>query len=71
MLVSKEEHDCCRVVQFYWRDVSVILEKKEEAILTIHLLEVRDLVEIAHIDDGKVLDSISDTYKDARLLSAI
>ena len=30
----------------------------------IHLLQARDLVEIAHIDDGKVLDSIGDTVED-------
>jgi len=30
----------------------------------IHLLEVRDLVKIAHIDDGKVLYSMGDTIED-------
>jgi hypothetical protein len=36
---------------------------KAKVLLTIHLFEVRDLVEIAHIDDGKVLDPIGDTLK--------
>jgi len=53
MLVSKEKHNCYRVVQF------------------VHLLEVRDLVEIAHIDDGKVLDSIGDAVQDFVLSHAI
>jgi hypothetical protein len=30
----------------------------------VHLLEVRNLVEIAHIDGGKVLDSIGDMVED-------
>lgn len=33
----------------------------EGGVLTVHLLEVRDLVEIADVDDGKVLDSVGDT----------
>jgi len=37
----------------------------------VHLLEVGDLVEIAHIDDGKVLDSISDAVQDFALSHAI
>jgi hypothetical protein len=41
-----------------------------EVLLTVHLLEVRDLVEIAYIDDGKVLDSIGDAYNYARLIRA-
>jgi hypothetical protein len=40
-----------------------------DVLLTVHLLEVGDLVEIAHIDDGKVLDSIGDAYKYARSIS--
>jgi len=30
-------------------------------LLTIHLLEVRNLVEVADVDDGKVLDTIRNT----------
>jgi len=37
----------------------------------IHLLEVGDLVEIAHIDDGKVLDSIGDAIQDLVLSHAL
>ena len=33
-----------------------------EVLLTVHLLEVGDLVEIADVDDGKVLDTVGDTY---------
>ena len=44
-------------------------EKKTEVLLTVHLFEVRNLVEIAHIDDSKVLDPISDAYKYARSIS--
>jgi hypothetical protein len=42
-----------------------MFEKKPwtKVLLTVHLLEVGDLVEIAHIDDGKVLDSIRDAYR--------
>jgi len=29
----------------------------------VHLLEVRNLIEIADVDDGKVLDSICDTVE--------
>jgi len=38
-------------------------------LLTVHLLEVGDLVEIAYIDDSKVLDSIGDAYKYTRSVS--
>jgi hypothetical protein len=34
-----------------------------KVLLTVHLLEVRDLVEVADVDDGKVLDTISDTLE--------
>ena len=40
-----------------------------EVLLTVHLLEVGDLVEIAHINNSKVLDSIGDAYKYARSIS--
>ena len=50
-----------------------ILEKKNnlmtEVLLTVHLLKVGDLVEIAHIDDSKVLNSIGDAYRYLRLVS--
>lgn len=50
-----------------------ILEKKNnlmtEVLLTVHLLKVGDLVEIAHIDDSKVLNSIGDAYRHLRLVS--
>jgi hypothetical protein len=40
-----------------------------EVLLTVHLLKVGDLVEIAHIDDSKVLNSIGDAYRYLRLVS--
>ena len=43
----------------------LVAEKEHEGdwiVKFVHLLEVWDLVEIAHVDDSKVLDSISDTY---------
>jgi hypothetical protein len=46
--------------------MGAIIEKETEVLLTVHLFEVRALVEIAHIDDSKALDSISDAYKYAR-----
>jgi hypothetical protein len=33
-----------------------------ELLLTVHLLKVRDLIEIADVDDGKVLDTVGDTF---------
>ncbi len=37
----------------------------------VHLSEVLDLVDIAEVDDGEVLDSISDTVEDFVLSHAI
>lgn len=37
----------------------------------VHLLEVWDLIEIADIDDGEVLDSVSDTVEDFVLSHAV
>lgn len=45
MLVSEEEHQGDRIVEF------------------VHLLEVGDLIEVADINDGEILDSVGDFVK--------
>jgi hypothetical protein len=40
-------------------------------LLTVHLLEVGNLVEIADVDDGEVLDSVGDTVEDLVLSHAV
>ena len=39
------------------------ISARNKAPLTVHLLEVRDLVEVADVDDGKVLHAISDALE--------
>lgn len=53
MLVSKEEHERDRVVQF------------------VHLFKVGHLVEIADVDDGKVLDAVGDAVQHFVLSHAV
>ena len=71
MFVAEEEHEGDWVVQFYKRDISATLEKKTldnqykncpitKVLLTVHLFEVGNLVEVADVDDGEVLDTICD-----------
>ena len=40
-------------------------------LLTVHLLEVGDLVEIADVDDGEVLDAVGDAVEDFVLAHAV
>ena len=75
ILVSKENYYRHRVIDFCTIDVSVDALRSQfkfnimnKVLLTVHLLEVGDLVEIAYIGDGTVLDSIGDTYNYLKLV---
>ncbi len=71
MFIAEEEHKGDWIVEFYERDISASLEKKmpegqnnnnptAEGLLTVHLLEIGDLVEITDVDDGKILHTVGD-----------
>lgn len=82
VFIAKEEHKSNRVVEFYILDVSGNTRGHNRAgkarstpttniLLTIHLLEVGDLIEIAYVQYGKVLDPVRDAIKNLVLSHAI
>ena len=87
VFISKEEHDCARVVEFCRR------EKKKKSVKstdkrrghrltegregeggekrTVHLIEIRHLVNIAHVDDCKALDLVGNLVEHLVLAHAV
>lgn len=51
--------------------VQVLKTSRGRGRLTVHLLEVRNLLQVADVDDGEVLDSVGDLVKDFVLFHAV
>jgi hypothetical protein len=77
VFIAEEEHEGDGIVEFYGRGVSANLERKTPrpqiqkqphngVLLTVHLLEVGDLIEITDVDNSKVLDTVGNAYKEVR-----
>jgi hypothetical protein len=70
MFIAEEEHDSHRIVKLIpVRKLAGVHRYKIS--VALHLLEVWDLVQVAKVDDGEVLDSISNTVEDLILAHAI
>ena len=63
MFVAEEEHKGNGIVEFCTESSQRLLPTYfgEELLLTIHLFEVGNLIEITNVNNGKVLDAICNT----------